>query len=128
MLGAAHALLSSCGFTVDLTFVKGHQDTGVPTVLTRDAWLNVEADTLAKSIVSIPHTRPTHYKLPGNAWACYAGMQRVVKQFDNMLRTFINGKDTQTYWEKRKGLSTDTLQQVDWPSIGRAMPESAPDR
>jgi len=113
-----HALLSSCGFTVELTFVKGHQDTSIPTVLARDAWLNVEADTLAKSIVSIPHTRPVHYKLPRNAWVCYTGTQRVVKQLDNMLWTFINGKETQTYWEKQKSLPTDILQQVDWTCIG----------
>jgi len=63
---------------VELAFVRGHQDTGVPTVLSRDAWLNVEADALAKTTVATPHIGLVHYKLPGNAWACYAGNQRVL--------------------------------------------------
>jgi len=64
--------------------------------------LNVEADALAKATVATPHTRPAYYKLLGSTWACYAGKQRIVKQFDGMLWSFINRQEMQTYWEKGK--------------------------
>jgi len=44
ILGAARMLLTTCGYQDELIFVCGHQDQGHPTVLTRDTWLNVEAD------------------------------------------------------------------------------------
>jgi len=66
-------------------------------VLSRDAWLNIEAYALAKATMATPHTRPAYYKLLGNVWACYAGKQRIVKQFDGTLWSFINEQETQTY-------------------------------
>jgi len=71
ILVAAKNLLGSSMYTIKLIFVRGHQDTGYPTDLTRDAWLNVEADSLAKEMVNIPFVSPVFYKLPGNPWACY---------------------------------------------------------
>jgi len=62
LLGAACTLLQSCRYNVDLIFVCGHQDTGTPMVLARDAWLNVEADALAKDKASTPHAGLECYK------------------------------------------------------------------
>jgi len=45
LLGVACMLLTTCGYQVQLVFVCGHQDQGYPTVLTWDAWLNVEVDS-----------------------------------------------------------------------------------
>jgi len=55
LLIAAWHLLLSCGYTIDLVFVHGHHDSGVPMVLSWDAWLNIEADQLAKAKVTQPH-------------------------------------------------------------------------
>jgi len=128
LLCAAQVLLHSCGYKVDLVFVCGHQDSGLPTVLAHNAWLNIEADALAKVTVSIPFTGPTCYKLPGNAWACYVDNCRIIKQFDSSLRNFINGQELKKYWEKRKVLHPDILSWVDWFAIGRTMKESSIDR
>jgi len=93
-------MILSCGYNIDLQFVRGHQDQGHPTVLTRDAWLNVEADLLAKQRVITKHIGPLVYSLPGNLWSCYTGNFQVVKQLPQTLRTFINGKGMLHYWEQ----------------------------
>jgi len=43
LLQAVRTMINTCGFTIQLVFVHGHQDNGVPTVLMRDAHLNIEA-------------------------------------------------------------------------------------
>ncbi len=101
--------------------MHGHQDSVVLTVLPWDAWLNIEADQLAKTKVTQPHCGPSLYKLPGNPWCCYLGKQWLVKQFTSSLRAFINGKDKLFYWEQCKGLSQDLLQEVDWWALGKTM-------
>jgi len=68
-------------------------------VLTRDAWLNVEVDLLAKQKLSTPYMGPVRYRIPGNPWSCYTGTKRVVKQLSATLRQHINGQATLAYWE-----------------------------
>jgi len=65
LLAAARNLINQSEYLVQLMFVHGHQDTGNPTMLSRDVWLNVEADQLAKHKTSLPHIGPLYYKLPG---------------------------------------------------------------
>jgi len=124
LLAATRHMISTCGYNIDLQFVRGHQDHG-PTVLARDAWLNVEADLLAKQMVITKHTGPLVYSLPGHPWSCYIGNRRVVKQFTQTLQTFINGKGTLQYWEQHRNYTQAQIQEVDWISLGRAM-QSAP--
>jgi len=123
LLLAAHNLILESAYNIHLVFVKGHQDTGFPTVLTQDAWLNVEVDLLAKTKLAEPHAGPDRYRLPGNPWSCYTGTTRVVTQLVTTLRNHINGQETLSYWENRRKLAQRELQQVDWPSFGRAMRE-----
>jgi len=118
LLGTTRTLLQSCGYKVKLIFVRGHQDTRIPMVLAQDAWLNIEADALAKDKASTPHVGPECYKLPGNAWVCYADNRHLLKQFDESLRTHINGQELQCYWEKRKAIHPTILSWVDWSAIG----------
>jgi len=91
---------------------------GIPTALTRDTWLNVEADLLAKAKVVEPHQGPFYYTLPGYAWGCYVG---IVNQFNTALRNCLNGQATLQYWEKQKQMSSEQLQNIDWFSLGRVM-------
>jgi len=121
LLMAAQNLLNTSNYKVELAFVCGHQDTGHPTVLTRDAWLNVEADLLTKAMVSALFKGPSHFRLPGNSWGCYTGTNRVVTQLQQSLQKFINRNTTLSYWEKRKQCSYDQLQEIDWLSLGQAM-------
>jgi len=92
-------------------------------VLTRNAWLNVEADLIAKETVNTPFISPPFYRLPGNPWGCYTEKRWIVKQLDSELWQYINGNEALCYWSKRKNWDDNTLNNVDWMSVGRAMRE-----
>jgi len=121
LLQAARTLIDTSAYTLQHKFVCGHQDNGLPTVLPRDAWLNIEADQQAKKKLTSTHTGPIWYQVPGNPWSCYVGTERVVKQLHQSLRKTINGHDTIHYWEQRKKLTPASIRTVDWPAFGRAM-------
>ncbi len=128
LLAAARNLMRDSAYKVQLVFVRGHQDSKYPTVLSRDAWLNVEADALAKSKTAIPHDGPQLYKLPGYPWGCYLDDRQVVKQLSLSLRTWVNGQITLQYWSQCKQYTSSQLQEVDWSAIGRAMRGMKPSR
>jgi len=74
LLKSVRALIVTSKYHIDLQFVRGHQDTGCPMALTHDAWLNVEADLLAKAKTAQLHQGPQYFKLPGNPWSCYMAL------------------------------------------------------
>jgi len=97
LLMAAHELMASCGYQIDLMFVHSHQDDGSPTVLSQEAWMNIKADLLAKKKALTLYIGPICYKLPGNPWGCYANNKQVIKQLNAALRIAINGRETMAY-------------------------------
>jgi len=118
LLTAARELLNSSRYKVELRYVQGHQDNSHLTVLSRDAWLNIEVDLIAKQKASTPHMGPIHYKLPGNPWGCYADSHQML---DTALWMAINGWETQAYWTQQKNPSLNQLKQVNWLSLKQAM-------
>jgi len=118
LLTATKTLICNSLYKVTLAFICGHQDTGNPTVLTQDAWLSVEVDLIAKEKMNTPFVSPQFYKLPGNPWGCYMEKRCIIKQLDSELRRFLNGKDTLQYWSQWKQCNIDTLNEVDWMSLG----------
>jgi len=48
LLRACHNIVTQLQCRVQFIHVKGHQDNGLPMVLSREAWLNIEADLAAK--------------------------------------------------------------------------------
>jgi len=123
LLQAVRTLLNTCGFTIQLVFIHGHQDNGVPTVLTRDAQLNIEADMLAKCKADTTTSGPYLYCLPRNRWACYTPNGRVTKQFDLTIRTHIHSPSMKEYWKTKTNFTDEIFDSVDWPSFARAMRE-----
>jgi len=49
LLGACRRLANELPWAIKFQHIKGHQDKGHPMVLSRKAWLNIEADLLAKA-------------------------------------------------------------------------------
>jgi len=102
------------GVHIDWSHVKGHQDGKLITILSQDAWLNIEADLLAKDKVDPVYTGPTTYQLPGEGWICYIGTKQIVKQFMNTIHVHVNGLPAKKYW-KTKFCLLENL----WHSINR---------
>jgi len=75
LLMAACNLINTSTYMIQLVFVWGHQDNGIPTILTRDAWLNIKANQLAKQKLTSPHTGPSFITFQGTcgvaSWGRY---------------------------------------------------------
>jgi len=91
--------LLECGYSIQLTHIKGHQDNGEITVLTCAATLNIEADSLAKDKLSLYVTRPTMYYLPFVYGACYVDRHHIIKNIQLVLCNHINGFPAIKYWQ-----------------------------
>jgi len=126
LLHTIKSKLAQVGLTLHWYHVKGHQDGKTPTALTRDAWLNIEADLLAKATVDPTHISPNQYRLPGEGWICSIKQLRVVKQLADTLRDHINDEPIAKYWKSKFQLSESTWQLIDWDGVGRAYQESTP--
>jgi len=71
-ISTAQCLFHQLIITVCWTHVKGHQDTGLPTMaLSQDVILNIEADALAKQVLSKAIDGLISYYIPHSQWVCY---------------------------------------------------------
>jgi len=104
--------------------MKGHQDGQTPMVLSWDAWLNIEADLLAKVTINPAYQGPTSYCLPGEGWTCHINHRRVIKQLADTIRIQINKVPIMKYWKKKFEMTTDTWNMIDWMGLGWAYWES----
>jgi len=102
--------------------VRGHQDSGLATVLERDATLNVEMDARAKEKIE-DTAGPATYEIPFESWTCYIGRTKVIKQWQLTLREHINGKPICNYWQGKKWFGSGVAAQVDWASVRQATSE-----
>jgi len=123
LLSGTRYLLSHCGYHVTLNHVYGHQDSGVPTVLTREAQLNVEADVRAKCKLARYVPGPHSYTIPFAYGSCYLRTTQVVKNIVICLREFISGQLVQLYWKKRRSINDVIWKTIDWQSFNHAMQE-----
>jgi len=64
---------------VEFTHVKGHQDNGLPMVLSREAWLNIEADLAAKKCISMTTSVIFTSGLPFKPWCLMIYNTKIVK-------------------------------------------------
>jgi len=118
--------VAQIGIQIKWCHVKGHQDGKRITALPCNAWLNVEADCLAKTKVNPTHQGPLQYQLPGEGWMCYIGTKQIVKQLSNAIWEHINGQLAKKYWQTKFYLSDTQWQTINWPGIGHAYKELSP--
>jgi len=105
LLQAVKSKVCQLSIQIEWCHVKGHQDGVTPTILAHDAWLNIEADLLAKETVNPSYHGPIHYWLLGEGWICYIGQQCTVKQLAEKIQVHVNGLLADIYWKKKLWLS-----------------------
>jgi len=89
--------------TCKITFlhVKGHQDNGHPTVLLREAWLNIEMDLAAQSQISNSTPEHPNLLLPFEPWRLVINNEKVIKHHQQAKRLAMNGPAAKQYWANK---------------------------
>jgi len=116
-------LMVECRYIIQLSHVKGHQDNKEITVLTWDATLNIEADSLAKDKLACHVTGPMVYYLPFAYSTCSVGSSWVVKNLQSVLHNHINGFPAVKYWQQCCKPLPMIWATIDWSSCQCTMSE-----
>jgi len=105
--------------------VKGHQDKGQPTVLSREAWLNIEADTVAKVSIHSKCPKDPTVPLPFEPWQLLINRKEIVKHHHQEIRWAMNRPAAQSYWSSKLPTTSHLL---DNQAMERALRESTSTR
>jgi len=114
-------------FIIDWHHIKNHQDRQLIMALPWAAWLNIEADNLAKTKVNPNyHDGPDQYHLPGEGWVCQCsiGPQQIVKQLAFTLWSHVNGIPAEKYWKTKFKLSDNLWGSIKWQRHERVYQQS----
>jgi len=132
---AAHAdLLQACkniqkerAFNIQFVHVKGHQDNSNPTVLSHEAWLNIETDLLAKSQI-LENSETIGQELPFEPWRLVIDNKKIVKLHKRAIQTAMNGPAAKSYWKEKMPQVSQLQTELDGEAMERALKESTPGR
>jgi len=103
------------------------EDTGTLAIqwyLSREAWLNVKADSLAKNKINPAHIPVGYALIPFEpAWHILIGKQKIVKNHKRALQLAFNRPKAEKYWlTKLQNLNSSAT--LDTQAMDRAMSES----
>jgi len=121
LIGAIRHLRQSIPCTLTFEHVKGHQDQGFPTVLSRLASLNVQMDTEAKAKLLSIRPQEGEGRIPFEGWICHIEGRRIVKNLKESLRNHLNGKIILNHWAMKERFSTKIGQTIDWECSEKAI-------
>jgi len=123
LLSATRTLVQHSEVSVDLYHVKGHHASSNFGPLTCNATLNIEANQLAWTKLTLYTSSPVNFHIPWSQGVCYMGSHQMEKEFARTTQGHINGQLTKAYWEKCYNLLAGIWNWIDWESISRAMQE-----
>jgi len=102
--------------------MKGHQDSGVTTVLSRLATMNIEMDKLAKHMVTTTKAQKGKNSILEELWSCTIAGRKLVKNIKKELHEHINSLAIVGYWKTKQQGKQDKA--IDWDAMGWAMGKS----
>jgi len=80
LLRACKNIQLQMSYKIKLVHIKRHQDKGYPTVLSREAWLNIKADLMAKSHINNRTPKHPNLPLPFELWRLLINNKKVAQQ------------------------------------------------
>jgi hypothetical protein len=119
LVGAIHAIRKVSCITWSYRHVRGHQDDYSSEL---DVWAqrNVNMDSKAKAHLAVAQHTERHYDIEGEPWQVWIKHNKVTANIQMKLYACVQEIDSIKYWEAKQE-QPDSLQVVDWVSIGRAM-------
>jgi len=70
---------------IQFLHVKGYQDNGHLTVLSQEAWLNIETDLIAKSCISDNIPKHLNLLLPLEPWQLIINKDKIIKHHQRAI-------------------------------------------
>ncbi len=121
LISAIRQLRQLLPFKITFEHVKGHQDQGIPTALTRLAWMNINMDKAAKAKLLSVGPDKQQGSIPYEGWTCAIEGRRSIKHLVTDLRQHLNGKIILNHWATKERFSPQVAKTIDWDATGRAM-------
>jgi hypothetical protein len=124
LLYAIKKKLSDLPISYHLQHVKGHQDryTSVDK-LDRLSILNIEMDSLAKSVLHQWAAHTTLQPIEGEPWPIIHKNLKVVKGIDSSLYTIVHGTQIVEYWTKKNKFPSLQIESINWEALSTALTE-----
>lgn len=106
------------------THIKGHQDRNNSLAsLSRTAILNVEEDTLAKSMLPSAKEATRHYHINLEPWSIWFQQEKNSIRLHSWIYNIIHSEEAKDYWASNRKLSRAVIDSVDWNIIDSALKE-----
>jgi len=87
--------------------------------LTQDAWLNIEANSLAKTKDNPMYQGPNKFYLPGKGWVCSICSQWIAKLVSTIC-DHVNGIPAEKYWKTKLKLMETQWDSIEWQGFNQA--------
>jgi len=121
LLAAIQELQRQSSIMSKIIHIKGHQDLGVITVLSRLAMMNIEMDELAKHTVTTRKVWKGKNAIPEELWSFAIDGRKLVKNIEKQLHKHINSPAIVRYWKtKQRGQQAKA---INWEAMEWAMVE-----
>jgi len=102
--------------------VAGHQDDTIAYAnLGGMAQLNVQVDQMAKTHIKRARCLPCYFSCSLGPLAMWYNNTKL--QDISVIYEIIHTQQVVQYWQSREKTEPNLLEHVDWPAIGRALPE-----
>lgn len=121
ILATIHLIRKECPIKWTTLHIKGHQDDHQD-VKELGQWgqLNVEADSLAKSVIPRAKASNRHYNIPGEPCSVrYRGQK--ITNIRAEVHHIIHSEEGRTYWANKDKFHRDTGNFIHWEAIGRVL-------
>jgi hypothetical protein len=121
-LYAIRRILSALPISYELHHVKGHQDEERPKEdLDRWSILNIEMDTIAKSVLHRWSEALEHQQIEGEPWAVWSNNIKIINDFDARLYEIFHSKQIEEYWIKKRKFPRHMAADIHWEAMKRAL-------
>jgi len=118
-------LATQSALTINWHHVQGHQDGCLITALAQDVWLNIEANSLAKTTVNLMYQGPNKFHLPREGWVWSIGSKWIVKQMASTVWDHVNGHPAEKYWKTKLKMLLTLWDSIKWQGLDCAYQESS---
>jgi len=106
--------------------VKGHQD-AVRSVEVLDRWslLNIEMDSMAKSVVTRWTENHNLQHIEGEPWSVWSDALKLVNDLDSKLYDIMHSTEVENYWTRKGKFPEQLASHIHWEAIEKAMKTSS---